>query len=118
MEHPTAAFWNIDLWMLVIVIALALVQLRYPLHRRLPLVVYTWGSILIFVTKLNWVRGTQEVSYTQSLGRYSLVLFPITILLADRLLRTSRRIRLLVIAGLAVGLAVFSTLHALGVGPA
>ena len=63
-EHPGEAIWSIDLWALVLVIALALLQLRYPLHRGLALMVYIWGSILIFVTKPNWGWGTHEALFT------------------------------------------------------
>jgi|FLYN01.1.fsa_nt_gi hypothetical protein len=118
VEHPTEAVWSVDLWMLVIAITLALFQMRYPLHRQLPLLAYTWGSIFIFVTKVNWGWGTQEAFFTQSFGRYTLALFPLTVLAADGVRRLTGRKQALVITVLSSGLAFFSALHALGIGPA
>ncbi len=116
--HPAETLLSVDLQSLVIILALAALQVRYALHRKLPLLVYTWGSVLIFVTKINWGWGTQEVFFTQSFARYALALFPLTVLAADGIRHAPRWIRILTLALLAFGMAFFSALHALGVGPA
>jgi hypothetical protein len=92
--------------------------LRYPLHRRLPLIAYTWGSFIIFVTKLNWGWGTSDPTFTQSFARYSLVLFPLMVMAADRIRLMPRWKRVIAIGILVAGLVWFSALHALGIGPA
>jgi hypothetical protein len=83
----------------------------------LALTAYTFGSILIFVSKVNWAWGdTSQITYTQSFARYSLALFPLTVLVADKLRSAPKRIRSIVMGLCVVGLVVFSALFTLGGG--
>ncbi|MEO8607448.1 MAG: mannosyltransferase family protein [Chloroflexota bacterium] len=116
-SHPGDAIFNPDLWALVISVGLAIWMLFSPRHRRIALVAYTFGSILIFVSKVNWVWGdTSQVTYTQSFARYSLALFPLTVVAADKLRTAPRPVRAIVIGTSVLGLLIFSALFTLGGG--
>jgi hypothetical protein len=115
--HPGDAIFNPDLWALVISIGLGIWMLFSPRHRRLALVAYTFGSILIFVSKVNWVWGdSRQITYTQSFARYSLALFPLTVLVADKLRSAPKSMRLIVMGLSVLGLLIFSVLFTLGGG--
>jgi branched-subunit amino acid ABC-type transport system permease component len=64
--HLPGSLIETDLIALFLTLGLAAGMLRYPPHRRLPMVVYTWGYALIFVSKVNWLYGTDRVTFTQS----------------------------------------------------
>jgi len=117
LAHPADALFNPDIWALAASLGLAVWMVFTPRHRRLPLLAYTFGSILIFVSKMNWAWGdTSAVTYTQSFARYALALFPLTVLIADKLRAAPKRTRAVVIGLAACGLLVFSALFTLGGG--
>ncbi len=117
MMHPADALFNPDILALAVSIGLTIWAVFLPLHRRLPLLAYTLGFLLVFITKMNWAWGdTNQITYTQSFARYSLALFPLTVLVADKLRRTSRRIQTVVIGLSISGLLLFSGLFTLGGG--
>lgn len=90
-NNPAAALASLDVWFMVGSFALAALALRFPKHRRLPLIAFTALHLLVYVSKINWVWGTtDQVLYSQSFARYSLVLFPLVILLADGARRLPR----------------------------
>lgn len=118
VERPGNAFASVDLWALLIALVLSLVSLRFPRHRRLPLVATNFGFILLFVSRINYFYGTNEVMYTQSFGRYLLVLFPLWFLVADGLRSTTPILRVLGVALLVLGIVAFSALYVLALtGP-
>ena len=118
VERPAAAIATVDVWALVISLILACAALRFPRHRRLPLVAYNFGFILFFVSKGNYVYGTQEVMFTQSFGRYALALFPLTFLAADGLRSTTPLLRVIGVALLVFGIVAGSALYVLALtGP-
>ncbi|HVU11731.1 MAG TPA: hypothetical protein VHD90_10645 [Phototrophicaceae bacterium] len=117
IAHPFAIS-SLDLWALVITLILAFVALRFPKHRRLPLIAYTFGFILLFVSRINYFYGTHEVTFTQSFGRYSLCFFPLIILIADGLRCAAPFIRVVGVALLVAGIVIFSALYVLALtGP-
>lgn len=103
-----------NFWALALV-PLAIVALfRSRLLCRPALVAYTVILYGLFLSSVNYKWGTNEVWTTQSLGRYSLALFPIALLAADRI-RSAGKIKRLV----AFGVLIFVTLalsarHTLG----
>lgn len=118
VEQPEVAFASADLWALVITLILSFAALRFPRHRRLPLVAYNFGFILFFVSKVNYFYGTQDVYFTQSFGRYALALFPLTFLVADGLRGTTPLVRVIGVALLLFGIVGFSALYVLALaGP-
>lgn len=118
VHNPSDTLTNVDMWALFISLGLALVMLRFPKHRRLPLVAFTCGYALLFTGKINYLWGTDTVIYTQSYARYALSLFPLTVLVSDRIRHLPQIPRLLCIALLLLAVLFFSGLHALGFGPA
>ncbi len=106
--------YDADLLALIVSLTLGVLQLRHPRLRQLPLLSYTWLHLLLFLSKINQDHFTGEVTYSQSFGRYTLVLFPLTILLADKLRSIpSQRLRLICLLGLTSGLLLFSARHVL-----
>lgn len=87
-------------------------------HRRLPLLVYTLMYFLLFVSTIYIANPDVNIISTLSIGRYSLVLFPLTILLADLLRQAARPLRILGIAGLGISLLLLTALNTVGMtGP-
>lgn len=118
VDHTRDALVSVDLWALVISLVLTFVALRFARHRRLPLVAYTFGFILLFASRINYFYGTQEVMFTQSFGRYALALFPLCFLAADFLRSTTPLLRVLGVAVLVLGIVAFSALYVLALtGP-
>ncbi|MFN8565701.1 MAG: mannosyltransferase family protein [Anaerolineae bacterium] len=118
VEHPESAFISIDLLSLALTLILSFVALRFPRHRRLPLVAYNFGFILLFASRINYFYGTHDVMFTQSFGRYSLALFPLTFLVADGLRSTTPLLRVLGVGALLIGIIVLSALYVLALsGP-
>jgi Gpi18-like mannosyltransferase len=109
---------SLDLWALVIALILSGVSLLFTRHRRLPLMAYNFGFILVFVSKVNYLYGTHEVTFSQSMGRYTLALFPLTFLIADGLRSTTPLVRVISVAILVLGVVAFSALYVLALtGP-
>ena len=72
----------------------------------------------MFVSKVNFVYGTNEVYFTQSFGRYTLVLFPLTVMVADGIRSTTPLIRVMAVALLLLGFFCFSAFYLLALtGP-
>ncbi|MEO8394972.1 MAG: hypothetical protein ABI700_18390, partial [Chloroflexota bacterium] len=105
-------------WALIICLILSFVSLLFKRHRRLPLIAYNFGFILVFVSKVNYTYGTHDIIFSQSMGRYSLALFPLTFLVADGLRSTTPLIRVIGVAILVLGVFAFSALYVLALtGP-
>ncbi|MFN8452804.1 MAG: hypothetical protein U0521_30390, partial [Anaerolineae bacterium] len=103
---------------LALTLILSFIALRFPRHRRLPLVAYNFGFILLFASRINYFYGTHDVMFTQSFGRYSLALFPLTFLVADGLRSTTPLLRVLGVGALLIGIIVLSALYVLALsGP-
>jgi hypothetical protein len=118
IANPGAALFNIDIWALGITLVLAVWLLNLRRTYKLPLVAYTWVSIGVLLSKVNWDWGGHEVVlYTQSYARYSLSLFPLALLAAEYLNRSPRRRQLAAGALSLAGLLFFSALFTLGLGP-
>lgn len=84
ISHPLEAITNLDALAMFGSFVLFVVSLRFPKHRRLPLVAFTLGHLLVYISKINWVWGTHDqVLFSQSFARYAIVLFPLIILAAD-----------------------------------
>lgn len=114
MVHHTPEWMTLfDPWAMMLCLPLGLLMLRYPQHRRLPLVVYTWGYLILFLGKMNWEWGTDEIIFTQSFARYALSLFPLIVMVVDGYRRTPRRFRNLF--GLALGVLGFLLFSGLSV---
>lgn len=112
-QWPHSAY-DTDLLALVVSLVLGGVLLRHPLLGQLPLVGYTWLHLLLFLSKINRDHFTFEITNTQSFGRYALILFPLTLLVADWLRRRpSARARFLGLAALSAILLVFSARYVL-----
>ncbi|MCZ7545023.1 MAG: hypothetical protein M5R40_16535 [Anaerolineae bacterium] len=112
VTHPFGPH-SIDLSLLVVYLGLIVVALRAPQHRRVPLLLYTVGHILVFVSKVNQF---EDVVYTQGFARYVLALFPATILIAGWLRNAKDWKRKTFVAASLSGLLLFSAVHALGFG--
>jgi hypothetical protein len=111
LRYPGDALHNVDTWAIFIYGGLALVALVLKRHRRLPLLLYTFGYLLIFISKLNWRWGTDEVIFSQSFARYCLALFPLTVLIADGFRHAAFWGRILIVLILGFGLVAFSGLY-------
>lgn len=115
VEHIGDALFNPDSWALIVTLLLLIPFLRG--RPKLALLVYIVGHMLVFVTKVNWHWGSyDQVTYSQSYARYTLALFPFTVLLAGWLRTSKPVVRRVVISLSALGLLIFSALLALGGG--
>ncbi len=118
ITDPASAFVSIDLLALALSLILSFVALAFPRQRRLPLVFYNFAFILVFVTQINYAYGTQEISGTQSIGRYSLALFPQVYLVADGLIQAKPVLRVIGVCILCFGVLAFSGLYVMALsGP-
>ncbi len=118
VERPAEALTTLDLMALLITLILAFVALRFPRHRRLPLIGYNFAFILLFASRINYYYGTHDVMFTQSFGRYTLVLFPLTVMVADGIRSTTPLIRVIAVALLLLGFFCFSAFYLLALtGP-
>lgn len=116
VENFSEALRNPDSWAFVVSFVLGLVMLR--VHRRLPLLAYTFGFWLVFTTKMNWVWGTDVIYYSQSFSRYTLVLFPLAVVLAEALRSGTFWGRLIGVGAMLLLLLGFSALFVLAlIGP-
>ncbi len=117
-NYAAEAVRNADVWALGITFVLALVALRFPTHRRLALITFTVLHLLLFVSKVNYFYGTDVVAGTQSYARYSLILFPLWIMVAAGWRGSGFVGRVLIAALLILSLLLFSGLHVLALmGP-
>ena len=117
-QHPQEALSNIDMWFLVLSVVMFVLMLRSPKHRQLAFVIYTLSHILLFVSKINYIRGTDIIVYSQSYGRYALALFPLIIVAADYIRQARRLWRTVFLTLILFTFLCFSALHAFGIGPA
>jgi hypothetical protein len=114
VHHPLQLLTEADFQAMLVCAVLGALLIYYPRHRRLPMILYTWGYLLVFFTKVDRGRFSGEVTYPQSFARYTLALFPLTILFADRvLLRVQPATRSRILAGLLILLLVTSARHIL-----
>ena len=73
---------------------------------------------MLFASRINYYYGTHEVIFTQSFGRYTLVLFPLTIMVADGIRSTTPLVRVMAVALLLLGFFIFSAFYLLALtGP-
>jgi hypothetical protein len=121
LADPINSLLNVDYVALLISLVLIIILIRHKRLRRWSLIAYCAGYLAIFVTKLNYPWGTGEyveLGGTQSIGRYTLVLFPLVILLADTIWKTPKWLQISLVTLSFVGLLVFSAQFAMGGGPA
>ena len=112
------ALISIDSWAFVVIPLLMLCLLRSPRHRRLPLIGYTTAVYLFSLLKINYDWGTDEVMFSQSIARYGLVLFPLTVLIADGLRALPKWGRIGMFALMGFGVFGLSALYVLALtGP-
>ncbi|MDZ4763768.1 MAG: mannosyltransferase family protein [Chloroflexota bacterium] len=113
------AWWsNVDVWAMILSLIGIGIALRLPRHRRAPLIAYNVVFWLFFFTKLNYQWGTTDPYFAQSFGRYTLVLFPLTALIADGLRSGGFWVRIGGVAVLLLALAGLAALFPLAlVGP-
>ncbi|NDJ59557.1 MAG: hypothetical protein GYB67_00440 [Chloroflexi bacterium] len=116
-ERPEGFSITIDQWALVLALSLGIAALFFRKHRRIPLIAYTFVFLLLFVSRINYLFGTDIVLFTQSIGRYTLVLFPIWVLLADGLRSSGWIVRVAGVGVLLLGLAFFSGLYVFALTP-
>lgn len=116
--HLSEALTSLDIWVMVLSFALFGISLRFPQHRRLPLVAFTLGHLLVYISKINWVWGTtDQVLYSQSFARYAIILFPLIILVADgirRLPKIARIFTIVISMTLFLGASALYTLALVG----
>jgi hypothetical protein len=118
VADPARAAASLDLWAMGLVLLLAPLSLAFRAHRRLALQAFTWSMLLLFLSKMNWEYGTDTPIFTQSFGRYALMLFPLWIMLAAGLRRVHPVLRLFLSAGLVLALMLCSALFTLALaGP-
>lgn len=109
VENPQRALVNPDSWAFAVCILLFAVMLLKPRHRRWAFVGYVAANFALQVSKVNYEWGTSIVYNTQSLARYGLMLFPLTVLIADGFVSTGKWGRII---GMMVLLLLFLGLSA------
>jgi hypothetical protein len=116
---PINALQNVDYLALLIAMVLIGLMVWERRFRQWHLIAFCAGYLLVFVSKLNYPWGSYDTLLgTQSMARYTLTLFPLTILVTDGLWRLPKFARLLVMVASLLGLLAFSAQFALGGGPA
>jgi hypothetical protein len=116
--HPADALVTLDMWALAIALILSFAAFAFPRHRRPTMVAYRFAFILFFLSKVNYAYGTRDEIFTQSFARYSLTLFTLVFLVADGLRSARPLVRVVGVALLVAGVAVFSALYVLALtGP-
>jgi len=114
----TQDIWNVDSWAVVVVMMLTVILIWQEHKYHLPSTVYNVIYLLLFLTPINFAYGTDIITNTQSFGRYALMLFPLVILIASALERTSRWWRIGGVLVLIVLTMILSARHVLGLlGP-
>ncbi|MBN8634358.1 MAG: hypothetical protein J0M07_03480 [Anaerolineae bacterium] len=88
--NPNLALFHPDMWALFLSIGLIVMMVFRPRHRRPALVFYVVVNLAFQITKINYDWGTNVVMYSQSVARYALLLFPLTVLIADGLKSTTK----------------------------
>ncbi|MBZ0298137.1 MAG: hypothetical protein K8J31_00240, partial [Anaerolineae bacterium] len=118
LRYLREGIYNINPAWLVATLVLTVWLFFYPKHRRISLVAYTFFHLFLFLTIINYVWYTDIIMGTQSIARYTLVLFPIAVLLADRIRHMPRLLRAASLGGMVLGLLLFSGLFTVAlVGP-
>lgn len=109
---------NVDAWAVVATLLLTALLILQERKRHLPLTIYTVTSLFLFVSKINYAYGTNIITHTQSFGRYALMLFPLTILMARFLEQGGRWRRIVGVFALLILTMMLSARHVLGLlGP-
>ena len=80
--NPAVALFHPDMWALFLALGLMVLLFLRPRHRRPALIFYVVANLAFQITKINYDWGTDIVMYSQSVARYALLLFPLTILIA------------------------------------
>jgi hypothetical protein len=112
------ALTQFDLIAIPVNYGLAVAMIFFKKHRRLALLAYTFGYLLVFGSKMNWQWGSDVVTYTQSFARYAVVLFPLAVLIADGLRHSGFLARVIGVGLLLISVLGFSGLHVLALaGP-
>lgn len=73
---------NLDNDVLLLTLVLTALLLRSTWLRRPAATLYVVVSVLIFVSKINWFYNTHTVMSTQSFARYTVVLWPLALMIA------------------------------------
>lgn len=113
ISNPRLLFYP-DFLAMWITFILAFAMLFFSQHRRFPMVVYTFGYMLVFVS--IQLKVSEDISVKVSYLRQTMVLFPLWIFVADRLLHGAKPVRLLYIAFIFAALLILSAAHSLGGG--
>jgi len=116
--NPSQALVNADMWALFVCIGLIGLMLVFPRHRRPAMIFYVVVNLAFQITKINYAWGTDVVMFSQSVARYSLLLFPLTVLIADWFRSTSKWGRIIGMLIMVFGMVSFSALYVLALtGP-
>jgi len=115
--NPHGAVSSADIIFVPVYVALMIATLLEKRNRKLPFAAYNLLFMILYLTNLNDYTSNRSVAYTSSFARYTLTLFPITIMIADWLRHSPRWARLLVTT-LAMFIALYiSGRFAVGGGP-
>ena len=118
VRYLREGIYNLNPPWLVLTLGLMAASIYFPRHRHIGLQAYTFGHMAIFLSVINYVWYTDEIMGTQSIARYTLILFPLAVLIADGIQRAPGLIRSLILAGFMLGLLLFSALFTVAlVGP-
>ncbi len=117
--HAGVALRTVDILVMLLAFVLTGIQIAVPSHRKLPLIAFTVGHLLVYLSKINWEWGSNEVVlFSQSFARYAIVLFPLVILIADGVRRLPMIPRLLIGGACGALLLIASGLYTVAlVGP-
>lgn len=116
VAEPFIAVRNPNLVAIPVCLALLAVSIIRPAHRHWPLVGYTASHLVLFVSKVN-VFPEPGMTFSDSVARYSLALFPLMIVTAGWIRGRGKWVRLGVVTFMLAWLLMFSALYAMGYGP-
>jgi hypothetical protein len=109
---------GVDSLAVVLALTFTMLLIRRNGKRHLALTLYTVGFFALFASKMNYQYGTDIVTNTQSFGRYTLILFPITLMITDWLRNRGKWTRLISLSLLLLTTLALSARHVLGIlGP-
>lgn len=116
--NPERALFNTDMWALFLSLGLILLMFFRRAHRRPALIFYVGANLAFQITKINYDWGTDVVMYSQSVARYALMFFPLTVLIADGFTALNKWGRIISMVVLALGVLALSAAYVLALtGP-
>jgi hypothetical protein len=83
-------------------------------HRKIAFIVYTLTYLALLVTPISFSLIDSDLAITNSIGRYCLALFPLTILLADMLRHAPQTLKITGAGGLGLVLLMLTALNTIG----